>query len=216
MTPAIRMPPHHPQEVVPVRRPGPPERDIHPLIADRWSPRAIDPARPVERATLLTLLEAARWAPSCFNDQPWRYLIFDLTNPRQLHAARDCLVEGNAWTRRAPTLLLSVARKTFRHNGKPNRMAVHDVGAASALLCLQATAAGLVAHQMAGFDASLARERFHIPADCEVLAMIALGYPGDVASLSESQQERERAPRERLPLSEIAAEGDWEAPLRED
>lgn len=202
-----------PDDRVPTRRRGSVDRPIHPLLTERWSPRAIDPARPVERETLLQLLEAARWAASSFNDQPWRYLVFDLTNPKQLAAARGCLAEGNAWARRAPLLLLSVARRAFSHNGQPNRVALHDVGAASASLCLQATAMGLVAHQMAGFDTEMARERFHIPEEYDPVAMIAVGYAGQISDLTEAQQQRELAPRERLPVTEIAYNGDWEEPL---
>jgi nitroreductase len=186
---------------------------ISPLLARRWSPRAVS-SKPVEPETLRTLFEAARWAPSCFNEQPWRYLIFDHRNPEALEAARSCLVGGNAWAKKSPVLLISVARETFTHNGKPNRHGQHDVGLASENLVLQATELGLISHQMAGFDAARARELFKIPEGFTPMAMIVLGYPGDLEELPPDLQDREKAPRTRKPLAEFAFSGTWEAPFR--
>jgi nitroreductase len=183
---------------------------IHELLARRWSPRAMDPGRKVTREMLQSLLEAARWAPSCFNEQPWRFLVFDGSVPEALEAARGCLAEGNAWARRAPLLLLSVARDTFTRNGKLNRYAGHDVGLATENLVLQATALGLASHQMAGFDAERARRAFHIPDGFTPMAMIAVGHPGSADDLDEGLQQREMAPRVRRELEEIAFSGDWE------
>jgi nitroreductase len=187
--------------------------EIHELIRKRWSPRAVDPDRPVEEAKLKALLEAARWAPSCFNDQPWVFLVFDSRDPSALGNARSCLMEGNAWARRAPVLLISVARDNFAHNGKPNRHAQHDVGLATENLLLQAAALGLVTHPMAGFDEAKARELFGIPEDHTVLAMITVGYPGDPRTLDEPLRQRESAPRTRKELSEVAFRGGWGRPL---
>lgn len=176
------------------------------LLAERWSPRAFaDRAVPVEAVG--SLLEAARWAPSSYNDQPWSYLVGwrgDAT-----HAAiASVLVPGNqAWAASAPLLLLSVARTSFTHNGKPNRHAAHDVGAASLALVLQAHSLGLRAHQMAGFDAARAREVFAIPDGHEPLAAIAVGYPGDPAGLPAPLADREREARQRKPLAELAFAG---------
>ncbi len=181
------------------------------LIARRWSPRAIDLDRPVSREHLLALLEAARWAPSCFGDQPWRYLVWDrFRDPAGWRQAFECLAEGNqAWVNNAPVLLLSMAAPNFGHNDKPNRWAQHDTGAASENLCLQAAALGLVAHQMGGFDAERAKSRFSIPADHVCLAMIAVGHPGPVEALPDALRERELAPRERNPLDRFVFEGGW-------
>src|SRR5262249_34891150 len=132
---------------------APSDVPIAPWLAQRWSPRAVA-SRPVEPETLRIVLEAARWAPSCFNEQPWRYLLFDQRAPAGLEAARSCLVGANAWAKKPPVLLISVVRDNFTHNGKPNRTAQHDVGLASENLVLQATELGLVTHQMAGFDAA--------------------------------------------------------------
>jgi nitroreductase len=187
---------------------------VNDLLARRWSPRLFEENRPVEREKVLSLLEAARWAPSCFNDQPWRYLVFDGSNGEALERARACLAEGNAWALSAPVLLLSVARDAFAYNGKPNRTAQHDVGLASENLVLQAVALGLAAHQMAGFDVERARREFNIPEGHTVLAMIAVGYPyrGDLDALPESIKSRELAERSRLPLGEVAFDGTWDAP----
>jgi nitroreductase len=181
------------------------------LLARRWSPRAIDPDRPVGREDLLALLEAARWAPSCFGDQPWRYLVWDrFRDATGWQRAFACLAEGNQiWANNAPILLLSVATPHFGHNHKPNRWAQYDTGAASENLCLQATALGLVVHQMGGFDPEKARATFAIPPDHACMAMIAVGYPGPVDVLPESLRERELAPRERKPLDSLAFEGGW-------
>lgn len=120
------------------------------VIARRWSPRAMNPTKPVSREQLLALLEAARWAPSCYGDQPWRYLVWDrFGDPVGWQRAFECLAEGNqVWVKNAALLLLSVAAPNFQHNGKLNRFAQHDTGAASANLALQATALGLALHQM--------------------------------------------------------------------
>jgi nitroreductase len=186
------------------------EHPIDKLIARRWSPRLFED-RPVEREKILSLLEAARWAPSCFNDQPWSYLVFDGTDPEALEKARACLVEGNRWARKAPVLMLSVARETFAYNGSPNRHAQHDVGAASEDLVLQAVEEGLVAHQMAGYDSERARKEFSIPEGYTPMAMIAIGYArhDDLSDVDEPTKAREMAERSRKPIREIAFSGKW-------
>jgi nitroreductase len=189
------------------------EVPIDDLLAQRWSPRAFAADRPVPREAVRSLLEAARWAPSCFNEQPWRYLVFDDSVADALAEARACLMDGNAWARIAPVLLLSVARESFTRNDKPNRHAQHDVGLASENLVLQATTLGLATHQMAGFDADRARRSFHVPEGFTPMAMIAIGFPAGPEALDEGLREREVAPRDRRPASDFAYAGDWEAPL---
>ena len=181
------------------------------VIARRWSPRAIDPDKPVSREQLTALLEAARWAPSCFGDEPWRYLVWDrFADAAGWQQAFACLAEGNQiWVKNAPVLLLSVATPNFGHNGQPNRWAQHDTGAASENLCLQATALGLVAHQMGGFDPDKAKATFNIPADHACMAMIAVGHPGAVEHLPEAVRGKEQAARQRKPLAQIAFAGVW-------
>jgi nitroreductase len=186
---------------------------INELIKRRWSPRVFED-RKVEREKILTVLEAGRWAPSCFNEQPWRYLIFDGSDANALERARACLVEGNAWALKSPVLMLSVARDNFEKNEKPNRTAQHDVGLASENLVLQAVESGLVAHQMAGFDVVRARIEFGIPEGYTPMAMIAVGYPyrGDFEALPEILQRRELAERSRKPIPEIGFAGGWGRP----
>lgn len=189
------------------------EHEILDVIARRWSSRAVDPERTLNESTLMTLLDAARWAPSSFNEQPWRYLVFDHADPESLGKARACLTEGNAWAKAAPTLLLSVAKESFTKNGKPNRHHLHDTGAASISMALQAASMGLLFHQMAGFDRAKARESFGIPAGFTPVVMIAVGYPLSDDRLDPDLRERYSAPRNRLPIANIASRGSWDSTL---
>jgi nitroreductase len=189
-----------------MEKPAPVAHQIDTLLQHRWSPRAFDP-RPVERDVLLRVLEAARWAPSSYNEQPWRYIVTSQEDPERLQEAQSVLSPGNAWAIKAPVLICTVARLTFARNGKPNRHAFHDVGAASENLLLQATALGLRAHQMAGFDVERARFVFQIPEGYEPVAMMALGYPAGLETLTEEQKAHEQRPRERRPIEEFVFDG---------
>ncbi|GIW70753.1 MAG: hypothetical protein KatS3mg102_0295 [Planctomycetota bacterium] len=194
-------------------KPAPADHPIHELIRRRWSPRAFAD-RPVAPELLRSLFEAARWAASSYNEQPWRYIVAPREDQQTYGKLLDCLVPGNQrWARHAPVLALSVARLRFTHNDRPNRHAWHDVGAASALLALEATARGLAIHQMAGFEAERARQAFGIPQEFDPVAAIALGYPGDPQALPEDLRERELAPRQRRPLAETVFGGRWGEPL---
>ena len=182
---------------------------VHDLLRRRWSPRAFAD-RPVEPEKLSSLLEAARWAPSSYNEQPWAYLLATREQPAEFARLLSVLVEGNiAWAQRAPVLMLSLARLNFERNGRPNRHAFHDVGLASENLVIQATAMGLAVHQMAGFQVDKAREVFNIPEGWEPAAAIALGYPGEADSLPEPLRTRELAPRTRKPLEQFVFAGRW-------
>jgi nitroreductase len=190
-------------------RPAENQYPIHDLIKRRWSPRAFS-AQAVEPSKLLSLLEAARWAASCFNEQPWSFIVATKENEKEYERLLGCLVESNArWAKHAPVLMLSVAKLNFERNAKPNRHAFHDVGQAAASLTLQATALGLAVHQMAGFDIAKARERFSIPEGYEPVAAIAVGYQGDAGSLPEDLREKELAPRTRRPLESFVFTGTW-------
>lgn len=184
---------------------------IHNIIEKRWSPRAFDADKPVSHDDLLALLEAARWAPSCFNDQPWRFVVCDkASNDSGWQNALAVIVEKNRlWAKNAPVLILVVAMENFNHNGQPNRWAMYDTGAASVNLCLQATALGLVVHQMGGFDAEKAREVFNLPDDCKPMAMLAVGYQTDVDVLDDDFKEAELAARSRIALNERFYAGQW-------
>ena len=184
---------------------------IEDLLAKRWSTRAYDVERPVSRGELRALLEAARWAPSCNGDEPWRYLIFDRKrDPEGWQKAFDCLSENNRkWVKNAPVLMLSCAGSVFGHSGKPNRYGPHDTGAASACLALQGAAMGLAVHQMGGFDAQKAREAFSIPEGYTPMAMIAVGHPAAADVLDEETRAKELKPRSRNALDTRFFEGGW-------
>jgi len=188
---------------------------VDPLIARRWSPRAFVAGRAVEREQRLALLEAARWAPSCFGDQPWRFVVCDRFDDAEAwQGLHDCLVEFNQqWAKNAPLLILATAVPNFSHNDEPNRWHQYDVGAASENLCLQAAALGLAAHQMGGFDADRARARFGIPPEVDLLAVIAVGHPGAPDELAEELRGAEQEPRSRAPLGERFFRGGWGSPV---
>jgi nitroreductase len=175
------------------------------LFLDRWSPRALS-GEGVTDEELMTLFEAARWAPSSYNNQPWR-ILYARRDTEHWHAFFDLMVEGNrAWAKDAAALLLFVSKETFDFNGKPYPTHSFDTGAAWENLALQATMLGLVTHGMQGFDYARARAELNIPEGFRVEAMIAVGRPGDPSQLPERLRERE-APSGRKALSEITCEG---------
>ena len=192
-----------------MERPAANRHPIHDLLRLRWSPRAFD-AKPVARKTLQSLLEAARWAPSSYNEQPWAFIVGTKDEPDAYSKVLECLIEFNqGWAKAAPVLMLTVAHQTFERNGQPNRHAFHDVGLAVAQLTVQASAEGLVVHQMAGILPDKAREVFGIPAGWEAATGVAIGYPGDPSSLPEPLREKELAERTRKPLESFVFSGSW-------
>lgn len=196
------------------KNPAPTATPIHEILTHRWSPRAFD-ARPVEAEKLRAVFEAARWASSSYNAQPWHFIVATKDDPQNFQRVLECFVEFNqGWAKSAPVLAISVAGMKFPHNGQDNRHSFHDVGQAAATMALQATALGLQVHQMAGILPDKAREAFHIPQGFEAVAGIALGYPGDPASLPEQLRQRELGPRERKPVSSFVFTGDWGKPSR--
>ena len=182
---------------------------IHELLKKRWSSLAfID--KKVEPEVLLSLLEAARWSPSSFNDQPWNFIVATKENPAEYDRLLSCLAEGNQpWASLAPVLMLSVTKLSFDRNNQLNRHAFHDVGLAVACLTFQATEMGLRVRQMAGFDVDKARELYKISAEYEPVTAIALGYPGEPDILPESLRERELSPRSRKPISSFVFTGEF-------
>ena len=183
------------------------------LIAGRRSSLSFS-GRKVEREKLASLFEAARWAPSCYNEQPWRYVMATKDEPEAFERLAGCLVEGNSWAKSANVLALSVAKLTFDHNGRPNSYAWHDLGAASENMFVQAMDLGLHMHQMAGFDRDRARAELGLDVNHDPVAMIAIGYPGDPAALEEKLRAREKAPRQRIPLERFVFDGVWGRPAR--
>jgi nitroreductase len=181
------------------------DHPIEPIFLDRWSPRAMS-GEPLDDRELSRLFEAARWAPSTYNEQEWLFL----------YARRDSshwptffglLTEANqAWCHRAAVLMVVLSHKVFARNGNPNPVHTFDAGAAFENLALQGAAMGLVVHGMAGFDRDKARASLGIPDDYDVEAMVAVGHPGDPADLPEPLRQREE-PSDRKPITEIAREG---------
>ena len=183
--------------------------DIHALLQQRHSPYAFDPGRSVSSDDLRALFEAARWAMSSYNEQPWRYIVGVKGQGDTWDRVYGVLVEGNQpWAANAPVLALGVYDSKFARNDKPNKAAAHDLGAASAMLTLEATARGLVVHQMIGIEPELARERFAIDERLEPFTALAIGYAGEPHHVPDDYAERDRAPRQRKPVGDFILEGD--------
>jgi nitroreductase len=182
-----------------------PQAHVDPIFLDRWSPRALSPD-PVPEKQLFTLIEAARWAPSCYNEQPWLFLYAD--SGEDLELFRSLLVDGNrTWTDYAPVLAFLLARKNFARNDKPNDWAVFDSGAAWMSFALQARRLGLYAHAMAGFFRDKIYQALDIPRESyEAICAIAIGRYGDPTTLPEQIQKSE-TPNSRKPLSEVFTKG---------
>jgi nitroreductase len=181
---------------------------VLPIILERWSPRAFSD-RDVSPADLRVIFEAARWAPSSYNEQPWRFIVGHRNSETYKKIAGVLVPFNQAWAQHAPVLILGVAKTRFSHNDTPNDYAAHDLGAATVLITLQAAALGIATHQMAGFDRDKAREVFHIPENYAIGSVMAVGYQGDPSNLGEHYKGQEQSPRSRKPLSEIVLSG-WD------
>jgi len=187
---------------------------IHNLFKHRWSPRAFSDRR-VEPATLRSLLEAARWAASCANEQPWNFIVATQDEPQEFERMLSCLVEGNiGWAKNAPVLMISVARLNFEKSGAVNRTAYYDVGQAVAQMALEAVAEGLAIHQMGGILVDKVREVYGIPAGWDPVTGVAIGYVGDPDTLPEKRREAEVNPSKRKGLSSFVFEGHWAEPSK--
>lgn len=185
------------------------EYPVHDLIKKRWSPYSFD-GRSVSREDLCSLLEAARWAPSSYNEQPWSYIIATKEDPQGFAKVLSCLVEGNqGWAAAAPVLMLCCTSLAFRRNGKSNAAAVHDLGLAAGNLSLEATSRGLHVHQMIGILPEKAREAFQIPDGVQATTGMAIGYVAKPEHMSDLLKQRDTAPRTRKPLSEFVFTGEW-------
>jgi nitroreductase len=192
-----------------MHKPAPSQHPIHDLLAHRWSPRAFAD-KAIEPAVLRSLFEAARWAPSSNNEQPWAYVVATKDATESFDRILGTLVEFNQnWAKHAPVLAIAVAALAFAKNGAPNRNALYDVGAATAFLSLEATSRGLFVHQMAGFDVEKARHVLAIPAGWDPIAALAIGHPGDPSTLSQPYRDREISPRSRKPVAEFVMGGKW-------
>ena len=184
-----------------------PQYPVNPLFLNRWSPRAMS-GQPITDEEFLTLMEAARWAPSSYNNQPWRFIYAKRDTPSwpTLFGLMGEFNQG--WAKNAAVLLVVISKKTFDHNGQPSRTHSFDTGAAWENLALQASLMGLVAHGMEGFDYDRTKGELHIPEEYQVEAMVALGRPGNKEQLVAALQERE-TPSERKPISSFLLEGSF-------
>ena len=192
-----------------MEKPADTQFPIHDLLSRRWSPRAFA-ERPVEPDKVQRLLEAARWASSCFNEQPWAFIIAAADQLVEHSKLLCCFVEGNqVWAKRAPLLMITVGKLHFDHNGQSNQHAFHDVGLAVGNLVVQATAMDLVVHQMAGILPEIIREYYTVPAGYDPLTGLAIGYQGDLEALPDELREREQASRSRKALSDFVFSETW-------
>ena len=184
---------------------------INQLLASRWSGRVYDPEKHLSREQLITLAEAARWSPSCFGDEPWRYLFCDrIVNQYVWQKAFECLSEGNQeWAVNAPLLIIISSDSIFERNEKPNRWGSYDTGASAMSLCIQATDMGLMAHQMGGFDSEKVRQSFKMPERFTPMAMMTIGYQVEKQNIPDEMKERELAERKRKPLGDCFFDGEW-------
>ena len=195
-----------------MEKPAETQYPIHELLQRRWSPRAFSD-KSVSLEQMRSLLEAARWAPSSNNEQPWTFLVATKQDQTDYDRLLNCLRPTNQlWARFAPVLAMSVAKLVFTDDGEPNRHALHDVGMAVENLVVQATALGLMVHQMAGIYPEKVRELYGIPAEYDVVAAIAIGYPGDPSILPDRFRQRESAKRSRKPIADFTFAGYWGRP----
>ncbi len=193
-----------------MKKPAITEQPIHSILSDRWSSRAYDPDQLVSQESFLSLMEAARWSPSCMGDQPWQFITFHKKDATSWTQALNCLSVGNQnWAMDASILILACARQSFSSNQKPNRWNQYDTGAACENICLQATSLGLVAHQMGGFDVEKSRQLFQIPSQYDLMSFIAIGYPLAIEKISAEALVKEKEARKRKPLREIFYTNQW-------
>ena len=184
---------------------------VLPVFHRRWSPRSFAD-REVTPGDLMKVFEAARWAASSYNEQPWRFLVGTRGSEAYRKIFEALIPFNQMWAKTAPVLILGVAKTQFSHNDTPNRVALYDLGAAASYLTLQAAALGLATHQMGGFSGDAARKAFGIPENFELGAVIALGYLGEPAALGNEQVvAQEVAPRTRKALGEFVFSA-WETP----
>jgi len=189
-----------------------PAHPIQELIATRWSPYAFTD-RPVSAADLRSLFEAARWAASSYNEQPWSYIVATKENAKEFEQLLSCLVEGNqVWAKAAPVLAIGCTSLRFKMNGQPNAAAVHDLGLAGATLTLEATARGLAVHQMIGIVPARVTALYGVPEGVQPTTGIAIGYSADPSTLPEAIRPRDLAPRARKPQAEFVFAGKWGTP----
>lgn len=188
------------------------DHPIHELITNRWSPYKYAD-RLVSKEDLLSLFEAARWAPSSYNEQPWRFIMATKDQAQEFEKLLSCLVPANQeWAKNASVLVLGVTHITFDRNGKENKAAIHDLGAAVSHLSFEATSRGISVHQMIGIEPESAKRVYNIPDDYEVLTAFAIGYSDLSEKASDDLSERDQTPRARRKTAEFVFKKDWAVP----
>lgn len=194
------------------RRDANTDHDIHDLFRRRWSPRAFT-GKSLSQRELQSILEAGRWSASCNNDQPWYFLVARRDEPERFEEMLGCINPSNQlWAGKAGALVVAVARLTFTRDGQENPVALYDLGQAAAHMALQATALGLQAHPMRGFDRAKARQVYGVPDGYDVVTAIAIGAVAGPESLPDNLRQRELAPRQRRKLAEFTFSGKWGKP----
>lgn len=193
-------------------KPAPTSQALDPIIQNRWSPRAFNVSKSIDQASLTALLEAAQWAPSCMNEQPWRFIVCAKDqHPQAWAKLLACIAEKNQqWAGNAPLLIAAIAINHFKHNQQLNRWAAYDTGAACLNLSLQATALGLACHQMGGFDQDKVIQAFDLPNHCTPMTIIAVGYQAEADCLEAEFQQRELADRSRAAIEQRFYFGSWQ------
>lgn len=192
-----------------MEKPADTDYPILDAIKRRWSPYAFAD-RPVENEKIMSLLEAARWSASAFNEQPWRFILANKDQPDAYAKALGCLVEANqAWAQQAPVLILTATRTTFTRNDTPNRVHQHDLGLAVQNLVIQATSLDLFTHQMAGVNLSKVRSEYNLPENFEPQTAIAIGYGINANDLPEDMRNKEQASRSRNDFADFVFGADW-------
>lgn len=183
---------------------------IHQLLKNRWSPVCFDNSRHITTEQIGTLLEAAKWSASCFNEQPWRFIVASKESPEEYQKLFNCIVEANQkWVKNVPLLMIAVAKLTFTRNNNPNRHAFYDVGLALGNLTFQAEAMGLRVHQMGGFDVAKTIETYAIPEGYEPITAVAIGYQGNANDFDEELKQRDNSPRSRKSFDEFIFSNTW-------
>jgi nitroreductase len=202
-----------------MKKPAETKMKILSIIAERWSSRAFDSNRKVEDTKIVSICEAAQWAPSSAGEEPWRFIIFNkFNNKNAWDKAINCLDKYNKiWAENAPVLITGITHSKWNDSpDKINKWAGHDLGAASENLHLESVNQGLITHPMGGFDNDKFRNEFALPIDYEILTLIAIGYPGELSTLDEFNRERETEKRKRKEFGDLFFDGEWGNPLLSD
>lgn len=191
-----------------IQKPADTDYPIHDLLANRWSPRAFK-SDPIAPETLRSLFEAVRWSASCFNGQPWRFIVARQEDSAEFEKMVNCLgTSAQRWAPNAPVIMLAIVKTTF-YDDSPNRHARYDLGLGVQNLTVEATSHGLSVHQVAGIQPDVARETYQIPDEYDIMTAVIIGYQGTLDDLMEYYHERELKPRTREPQSAFVFSGEW-------